>query len=462
MSFFSSEQLRREINGVGRNNLSAVEAAEALTQLFGGSLSRRDSMSSLHCVSDDESSSSSSSSSASLTKPKAKQSSAGSEKTSNKPEMFPLRLHRMLSDPSVRETITWLPHGEAFAVLLPDLFAESVLPKYFPESAGGRGARKSAAGAVNKAKYPSFTRKLNRWGFRQINKGPDSGAFHHPLFRRADVELCRGMECQKSGKSGRAKKTATDKAPKESEPADKKTTTSKKEAPLLVNAAPSHMKIKSFESSKQFGLAPSRIGAKTCEKSIGSRIKVEPASVATESPPPRRSSVPLKKRNFSHLLVPAPTDPLLLATTVLPASASSSSLSETPFLPAPRRVSSFTEKVDTAPSMRHCHLQHHHHHQQGNEVDFESTLHRLQASMERARAGREAWEQRLSQRLAAAAVGADPFSSSATLNGGVPSTAAWPHGGAPSTAAQPPLSDATAEAHHKSMLYTAFLQAMHT
>lgn len=35
-------------------------------------------------------------------------------------------------------------------------------------------------------------------GFRQATRGPDTGAFHHPLFRRDQPELCVQMLCQKS------------------------------------------------------------------------------------------------------------------------------------------------------------------------------------------------------------------------------------------------------------------------
>ena len=35
-------------------------------------------------------------------------------------------------------------------------------------------------------------------GFRQATRGPDTGAFHHPLFRRDKPELADGMVCQRS------------------------------------------------------------------------------------------------------------------------------------------------------------------------------------------------------------------------------------------------------------------------
>mmetsp|Transcript_16038 Transcript_16038/g.46151 ORF Transcript_16038/g.46151 Transcript_16038/m.46151 type:complete len:536 (-) Transcript_16038:202-1809(-) len=121
--------------------------------------------------------------------------------TKAKAEIFPQRLLRLLADPSVRQIITWLPHGRSFVILRPDLFAESVLPAYFPESK----SRVLSKSKSSTSKYPSFTRKLNRWGFRQINRGPESGAFCNELFRRDEPQLCLSMECEKSG----AKKTGS-------------------------------------------------------------------------------------------------------------------------------------------------------------------------------------------------------------------------------------------------------------
>mmetsp|Transcript_16103 Transcript_16103/g.34033 ORF Transcript_16103/g.34033 Transcript_16103/m.34033 type:complete len:574 (+) Transcript_16103:173-1894(+) len=127
-------------------------------------------------------------------------------------EMFPMRLHALLSDPTVRDVISWLPHGKSFVVLRPDVFATRVLPRYFaPEGSNSVNAKTTTVvgkdGTLvvkNKSpgvhKYPSFTRKLNRWGFRQISRGPDAGAFCHELFQREDPGLCRGMVCQKSRK----------------------------------------------------------------------------------------------------------------------------------------------------------------------------------------------------------------------------------------------------------------------
>ena len=49
-------------------------------------------------------------------------------------------------------------------------------------------------------------------GFRQATRGPDTGSFHHPLFRRDMPHLCLDMECQRSKdrtKSGKKKTACT-------------------------------------------------------------------------------------------------------------------------------------------------------------------------------------------------------------------------------------------------------------
>lgn len=118
-------------------------------------------------------------------------------------DIFPSRLHRVLADPTVRDIVAWLPHGKSFVVLRPDVFVNQVLPRYFAAEGtkrGVAGANITATSIEGVHKYPSFTRKLNRWGFRQMSRGPDAGAFCHDLFQRDDPRLCRGMVCQKSRK----------------------------------------------------------------------------------------------------------------------------------------------------------------------------------------------------------------------------------------------------------------------
>eukprot|EP00957_Ditylum_brightwellii_P031528 2390705-Ditylum_brightwellii.AAC.1 len=60
------------------------------------------------------------------------------------------------------DIMTWLPHGRAFVILSPSKLVSIVIPLYF-----------------KKAKYPSFLRKLVRWGFQKIKSGQEVGSFHH-------------------------------------------------------------------------------------------------------------------------------------------------------------------------------------------------------------------------------------------------------------------------------------------
>jgi hypothetical protein len=91
---------------------------------------------------------------------------------------FPEKLMDLLNMPAVQHIICWLPHGKSFIIVRPKVFAAEIMPSYFRQ-----------------AKYASFTRKLNRWGFRQVTKGPDHGAFHHKLFQREKPLLCLKMFC---------------------------------------------------------------------------------------------------------------------------------------------------------------------------------------------------------------------------------------------------------------------------
>jgi len=95
------------------------------------------------------------------------------------PLTFPQKLMEVLSDPKVSSAITWLPHGKGFVILQKRKFACEVMPLYFKHS-----------------KFTSFTRKLNRWGFSRVSRGPEMGAYYHKLFQRGNCLLCMQMHCQ--------------------------------------------------------------------------------------------------------------------------------------------------------------------------------------------------------------------------------------------------------------------------
>lgn len=89
----------------------------------------------------------------------------------------------ILSNDANTDIICWLPHGNGFIINKKKTFANEVLPKYFKAS-----------------KFTSFTRKLNRWGFTRVPRGPETGAYFHKLFRRDKPELCMQMTSNSGNK----------------------------------------------------------------------------------------------------------------------------------------------------------------------------------------------------------------------------------------------------------------------
>uniref|UniRef100_A0A7S2HHP5 HSF-type DNA-binding domain-containing protein n=1 Tax=Helicotheca tamesis TaxID=374047 RepID=A0A7S2HHP5_9STRA len=100
---------------------------------------------------------------------------------------FPQVLMEALSSEEAAGSVKWLPNREAFDIIKPYDFASKVLPVFFKQS-----------------QFESFIRKLNRWGFRRIIRGPDSGAFYHPLFRRDKPELCVEITCKGNDRTSNA------------------------------------------------------------------------------------------------------------------------------------------------------------------------------------------------------------------------------------------------------------------
>lgn len=87
----------------------------------------------------------------------------------------------ILSSEEDADIISWLPHGRGFMIYQKKRFAAEIMPKYFKQS-----------------KFTSFTRKLNRWNFTRITRGPETGAYYHEYFQRGNLRLCMQMCCQNS------------------------------------------------------------------------------------------------------------------------------------------------------------------------------------------------------------------------------------------------------------------------
>jgi HSF-type DNA-binding len=101
---------------------------------------------------------------------------------------FPAKMHAILSRPDLTDVVCWMPHGRSWKVLKPREFEIRVIPTYFEH-----------------AKFSSFIRQANGWGFRRLTTGKDRNSYYHPLFLRALPHLCKDMK-----RPGVAKKLAAD------------------------------------------------------------------------------------------------------------------------------------------------------------------------------------------------------------------------------------------------------------
>jgi hypothetical protein len=92
---------------------------------------------------------------------------------------FPWKLHRLLEETDRNgdnDIISWLPGYKAFKVHNRLEFAARIMPAYF-----------------SSAKYKTFQRSLNLWGFESVSKGRDKGACFHKFFVRGHPNLCEHM-----------------------------------------------------------------------------------------------------------------------------------------------------------------------------------------------------------------------------------------------------------------------------
>eukprot|EP00569_Conticribra_weissflogii_P011276 CAMPEP_0171377864 /NCGR_PEP_ID=MMETSP0879-20121228/22321_1 /TAXON_ID=67004 /ORGANISM="Thalassiosira weissflogii, Strain CCMP1336" /LENGTH=435 /DNA_ID=CAMNT_0011888115 /DNA_START=74 /DNA_END=1381 /DNA_ORIENTATION=+ len=103
--------------------------------------------------------------------------STNNEQLEPAPRTLPAKLNSMLSDSSLSDIITWLPHGRSWRILDRDRFTHEVLPKYFEHS-----------------NFNSFVRLVNAWGFRRVPHGIDVDSHYHELFLRGMPHLHARMK----------------------------------------------------------------------------------------------------------------------------------------------------------------------------------------------------------------------------------------------------------------------------
>lgn len=97
---------------------------------------------------------------------------------------FPAKMYAMLANPMLKGIAEWLPHGRSWRIINQKEFEKSILPIFFDH-----------------AKFSSFVRQANGWGFRRINSGPDKNSYYHEYFLRGLPHLCKKLT-----RPGRSKK----------------------------------------------------------------------------------------------------------------------------------------------------------------------------------------------------------------------------------------------------------------
>merc|ERR1719356_725357 len=104
---------------------------------------------------------------------------------------FPETLFDVINAPELHgHIISWLPHGQGFIIHDKMRFSSNILPRYF-----------------DGAKFTSFTRRLKRWSFVRVPRGPELGAYYNKNFVRDRPELVKKMRYQSDPRlSGQSKK----------------------------------------------------------------------------------------------------------------------------------------------------------------------------------------------------------------------------------------------------------------
>jgi HSF-type DNA-binding len=90
---------------------------------------------------------------------------------------FPAKMHAILSRLELQDIVCWISHGRSWKVIKPREFEVKVIPTYFEH-----------------AKFSSFIRQANGWGFRRITSGRDRNSYYHPQFLRGLPHLCKDMK----------------------------------------------------------------------------------------------------------------------------------------------------------------------------------------------------------------------------------------------------------------------------
>ena len=110
--------------------------------------------------------------------------------------IFPLKMTKILSDPTTQDIVSWKPHGRCFKVKDVDKFQKYVLPQHFKTNL-----------------MKSFRKQLSLWGFKRITRGIDAGSYYHESFLRGMPHLLGMMKYEKVKGIGKAPAPNPDEEP---------------------------------------------------------------------------------------------------------------------------------------------------------------------------------------------------------------------------------------------------------
>lgn len=110
---------------------------------------------------------------------------------------FPEQLYDILSVKDYADIISWVANGKGFKIHDFQAWEGTLLPFHF-----------------NATQQSSFTRRLQRWGFERISKGPELGLFYNSNFIRGKPELLDNMYQEQVHYYDSAKKDRKAGAPK--------------------------------------------------------------------------------------------------------------------------------------------------------------------------------------------------------------------------------------------------------
>jgi hypothetical protein len=106
-------------------------------------------------------------------------------------------LHQFLDLTAKKEEyskiVSWAENGRAIRIHDRSLFAEVILPKFFP----------------GMSHIKSFQKQLGLYGFRRVRSGPGKGSYAHPDFVQSDVARCLNIQRKNTSQSS-ASRSATE------------------------------------------------------------------------------------------------------------------------------------------------------------------------------------------------------------------------------------------------------------